>query len=59
MDNIRVNNNIYKGAKITILKSYWFNGEGWYLTKEFGNIPDVYEITYDLKIVNKRSAYYL
>tara|TARA_Y100001937_G_C6999504_1_gene275768 strand:- start:472 stop:627 length:156 start_codon:yes stop_codon:yes gene_type:complete len=43
-------NNVYKGAEITIIKSYWYNGEGWYLTKEFGEIPDVFEITYDLII---------
>ena len=41
---------IKKGDSITILKSYWYNGEGWYKTKEFGDIPDVFEITYDLKI---------
>ena len=44
-------NNIKKGDKITILKSFWYNGEGWYLTKEFGEIPDVFELTYDLKII--------
>ena len=43
-------NNIYTGAKITILKSYWYNGEGWYKTKEFGDIPDIFEVTYDLII---------
>ena len=43
-------NNIYTGAEITVLKSYWYNGEGWYKTKEFGNIPDVFEATYNLKI---------
>ena len=47
----RVFNNIYEGAKITILKSYWYNGEGWYKTKEFGDIPNVFEITYNLEIV--------
>ena len=46
----RVFNNVYKGAEITILKSYWYNGEGLYKTKEFGDIPDVFEITYNLKI---------
>ena len=34
----RAFNNIHNGAKITILKSYWYNGEGWYKTKEFGDI---------------------
>ena len=43
-------NNIYTNAKITILKSYWYNGEHWYKTKEFGDIPDVFEMTYNLKI---------
>ena len=42
--------NIYTGAEITILKSYWYNGEGWYKTKEFGDIPDVFEMTFNLKI---------
>ena len=53
MKKIKINrefNNIYTGAKITVLKSFWYNGEGWYKTKEFGNIPDVFELTYNLKI---------
>ena len=56
---------IKKGDRITILKSYWYNGEGWYKTKEFGDIPDVFEITYDLKInqgktkMNKKIKEYL
>ena len=41
---------IKKGDNITILKSYWYNGEGWYKTNECGDIPDVFEIIYDLKI---------
>ena len=46
----RVNNKIKNGDEITILKEFWYNGEGWYKTKEFGDIPDVYELTYNLKI---------
>ena len=42
-------NNIYTNAKITILKSYWYNGEHWYKTKEFGDIPSIFEVTYNLK----------
>ena len=44
---------IKKNDSITILKSYWYNGEGWYKTKEFGDIPDVFQITYNLKVENK------
>tara|TARA_R100001530_G_C4245451_1_gene136431 strand:+ start:159 stop:476 length:318 start_codon:yes stop_codon:yes gene_type:complete len=31
-----------KGQKVTIIKSFFCNGEGHYLTKEIGEIPDMF-----------------
>ena len=31
-----------KGQSVTIIKSFFYNGEGWYLTKEIGELPDVF-----------------
>lgn len=26
--------------RVTIIKHFWYNAEGWYLTKEIGRVPD-------------------
>ena len=31
-----------KGQKVTIIKGFSYNGEGHYLTKEIGEIPDIF-----------------
>lgn len=29
-----------QGQYVTIIKHFWYNSEGWYLTKEIGRVPD-------------------
>tara|TARA_R110000824_G_scaffold389418_2_gene585479 strand:+ start:274 stop:447 length:174 start_codon:yes stop_codon:yes gene_type:complete len=29
-----------KGQPVTIIKSFFYNGEGWYLTEEIGEVPN-------------------
>ena len=30
------------GTLATVTKEYWRNGEGWFRTKEYGDVPDVF-----------------
>ena len=31
-----------KGDKVTIIKSFFYNGEGWFKTVELGEVPDIF-----------------
>ena len=47
-----------KGQKVTIIKSFFCNGEGHYLTKEIGEIPDMFvDEDADIKLTNCCNAY--
>jgi hypothetical protein len=51
MDNNKKNGTVWlgskihrlnKGDKVTIIKSFFYNGEGWFKTVEFGEVPDIF-----------------
>ena len=41
-DTNKMVHNGVKDQKVTIIKEYFYNGEGWYLTKEIGEIPNIF-----------------
>ena len=46
-----------KGQKVTIIKSFFCNGEGHYLTEEIGEIPDMFvdeDKTFEMKSIKIR-----
>jgi hypothetical protein len=55
---------VFKGRKCIVLKSFWYNGEGWYTlrdveTKETFESPDVFwQLVDDLKEVNNMDNTY-